>query len=287
MYCNNYAPDLEFQVGEQPIRVFTNYSRNIFGDIYNEISKEFPQCVEVTGDYSDGKFKAISPHVLFGRVRIQESFLSLMWCLCYGILTTSPIREIPTDELQKGTDLLKYGLSLMDDYTEWNKEELPNPEYYEKKYHEPIGKANAVYLIALNFIIYHEFAHCVFNDSVSSVENEKRADLFALKKVWALIENDEDRITITLGILTGLASLLLLSNRMKGINHPDPDDRITYVLEELNFSADHLSWGYATMSFLLWKKIHFGEWEFPNKFESFKDFYYRLIENVKAWKEKK
>ncbi len=295
MFCNNYCPEVEHQPGSQPIRVFAQYFSNIFINIYNEIVSEYPHCREVTCSFNTDDVKAESPFVIFSRITIPYSFLSFLWCSAYHFINSIPHDGVGI-HYQSIIALRKYSVSMLHDFTEWNKNELPNPEYYQRDIHENVGKANFVFIIAVNYVFYHEFAHVALKHQASesserSKEMENEADMFAISRIENLInsggttDDDESKIFERLGLLTAFASLTMTSPSMKGFDHPDPDSRLLKCIEFLSIDEEDGLWMVAGWYLLQWQMEYRRDMlDIPSTEGTKKEEFMKIYRNFQKWK---
>lgn len=248
--------------------------------------------------------KVKSPYVLFNKIFIQESFLSYVWCISFSLvvlyedaIVKRSRREILGDQ-EEEPDMMKikeayalwaYGVSLIDNYTEWNKELLPNPEYYDERYEDLIPKINSVYLAAMCFILAHEFAHVELehpktnipgiDDNELGIIIEKEADLRALN----LVINHKTAINSTgenMGVLVGLCSLLFFKSTTEEKAYPDVDDRIDAVFNFVNPDPMDSMWTIATLAYRLWDNLYGINLEWPKGLDTPKSLYYAIKKQV-------
>jgi len=301
MLCNNYAPELEEQPGEQPIRVFYRYYNNIFLNIRNELSAKYflSNLSRISFYFKTELCEAKSPYCSSFSIQIQDTFLSFLWNYCYGLLIKTPSggKELTDIERKEADELFKYALHLLREYKEWDKQSLPNPELHGKDEKQLIGKSNMSFLIAINFIIYHEFAHivlghideinkCHYESRVLSFERsinmEKEADRFAIDKI---IESDQFDEYSYVGVLSALCALTFTSPKFSGgKDHPDPDRRIIDFLERLNHEEDHPFWGMASWALMEWQINFKSIFGFPSEFKNQKQYFYDLIALLEQFK---
>ena len=311
MLCDNYLNGLENQPGNQPIRVFGERFGFAFENIRIELkspphnNKSIDEY-EMLISYGDEKLKGPSTN---GRgIYIQESFLSFLWCYCYGLLVSAPMKgkSLTSDEYKETIELLKYALSLFKNYTIWEKEILPNPELHGKDEKCLIGRSNACFWYAFNYILYHEFAHVSLghfdklrksicsNEPLSNshrIELEMEADIFALDRIREKLVNTKHEFSANIGIIAALGSITFTSRKFSGgKNHPDPDHRLRLTLEKINAPEDDYCWGFALWSFLIWEQ-HFEAlhqlWPTRNPNASLKAMFYESLKNLDKLKKER
>ena len=84
--------------------------------------------------------------------------------------------------------------------------------------------------------------------------------------------------TMKLGIITGLASLILLDSSLKGGSvHPDPDIRLRRIIEKMELTETDNFWGIASLTFILWGKYYSKEIELAKIIDDSKTLFYQII----------
>lgn len=254
--------DPQSHVGEQPIRVLqhiiTYWLHNVSED-FRSISLELARrgslnlgikykigCDPINSRDSYGN--ANSPYIHDGVICVHETFLSYLWCIGYALSQTheNVIRNprfdgksgpeiLQADESIRGTlnTILKvftFGTSLINEFRDWDKDNLPNPERFSKEHEETIGKVNGVFVAATSFVMCHEVAHSYLEhlekrmehykqqgkvDSALLKKQEREADLKAVEWLLSGSTGDDDLYTKKIGIIVGTCSLLFLSNVCK------------------------------------------------------------------------
>ncbi len=303
---NKYVPTHE---GNMPIRVLQHNLIYAFENMNQEFLDLVQEVIERTDldpgiAYMIEEEKLKSPYVLFNKIFIQESFLSYVWCMSFSLvvlyedaIVKRSRREILGDQeeepdmmkIQEAYALWAYGVSLIDNYTEWNKELFPNPEYYDERYEDLIPKINGVYLAAMCFILAHEFAHLELEHSKTDIPGmdnnelgiiiEKEADLRALN----LVINHKTTINSTgenMGVLVGLCSLLFFKSTTEEKAYPDVDDRIDAVFNFVNPDPMDSMWTIATLAYRLWDNLYGINLEWTEGLDTPKSLYYSIKKQV-------
>jgi len=244
-----------------------------------------------------------SPHVTFGQIAVQETFLSYVWCISFSL--TVLYSEVvvkkakndtnPNDEEQINFEfardayqLWEYALSLIDDYSAWDIN-LPNPEIYSKEYEDLIPRINAMYIEAMKFVLAHEFAHVELehssrinpgiDENVFNKQIEKEADERAIELILKGMD-ESNSMTIKVGILAGLCSLLFFKSTTKELQYPDVDNRIHALIIAIDPDDIDPMWGFAALAYRLWDK-HFQKnliWE--EGLDSPKELYFSIKRQV-------
>ncbi len=299
----------ESHIGRMPIRVLQHnliYAFENMNSQFLELSKKVISELGLDPGISCSfeEERAKSPYVVFKKIFINESFLSYAWSICFAL--TVLYEEIIVkksrndyygneDEVinmplaREAYKLWEYAISLLYDYTAWDIQ-LPNPEIFDEKYEDLIPRINGLYITAMKFVLSHEFAHIELEHDVridSSVDQneqsitfEKEADARAIKLVLAGIM-DQNRMTVIMGLLMGLCSLLFFNSITADKNYPDVDERIDAVIKILNpEDPQDAMWGIATLAYRLWDRQYNKGLIWESGLESPKDQYYSIKSQV-------
>lgn len=231
------------------------------------------------------------------KIHIHETFCSYVWCICYGLIVlydeavAKPQQNaflgeerniIDLDRITKAQEVFNYGLSLITTFSTWDKENLPNPEYYREEDEFYIERVNALYVYAMNFILCHEFIH-VEREHIDQLVNrtattsnildfEKEADKIAIELILGGVP-DERKKTAIGGILAGLCCLLYFKNVTLNHTHPDTDKRIDNLLTVVNAENDDPIWGIAALAYKLWDNQFAKSFNYPSQVNDFKEMY--------------
>ncbi|WP_179354774.1 phage exclusion protein Lit family protein [Winogradskyella vidalii] len=300
-----------YHKGTQPIRVLSENIILWFENSYPNFTEEVKNELEYNGlknkiDYLIGENRIQEIAYIDSKktITIEESFLSYLWIIGYVIfvnydeVVAKHNDNKSTEEIIKSLNyvldsesLFDYGMSLTKSYKKWDKNKLPNPEYYDKQSNSYIEKMNGVFLSAINFIMIHEFAHLVLGhvdlDNQKNTfteqeykEHELAADKYAIE---SLLESDFNKTNIHIirgGILAGLISLTLLDNTMEGDTHPDPDHRVRLALEMFSLKDTDPLWGVACMGFKQWSRFYKKDLDWPKKVENWKELFYLTMNKL-------
>lgn len=297
-------------IGIMPVRVLQHnviYSFENMNPAFLELSQRIISQLNLDPGISylieEGSIK--SPYALFKKIFIQEAFLSYVWCIAFSLTVlyeevnvkssrnyyfSNQEEVMDQEKIQDAYHLWEYAISLIKKYSEWNKELLPNPEYYDEKYEELIPKVNSVYLVAMNFILAHEFAHIELehdsridsnlNKSELSIQMEKEADARAFRLVFDGI-NSINAIEKRIGILIGLCSLLFFKSTTREDRYPDVDERIDAIISVVNPEPMDPMWGIATLAYRLWDNLFQKNLVWQSGLKSTKELYYSIKHQVK------
>ena len=126
-----------------------------------------------------------------------------------------------------------------------------------------IGKANAIYIGGMCFIMAHEFSHNFLghthypeNQEVT-IEDEMNADESALSFI-ATEFSGEFGLTYKVGIANVLCALLLMGQdtiSSDGV-HPHMDVRIANIMNKLELSHEDMLWGYVGCAIRMWLLVY-------------------------------
>jgi hypothetical protein len=296
--CHYFSNGLDEQPGDQPIRVFYNYILADFLEIKESLSKMRPDLniEKVRLEFLTENIKVMGPSTNGSKITLHDTFLSFLWGYVYGIIVTTPFggKEVTMEENNTARELRKYAHALMNDYSSWDKEKMPNPELFGKDEKRFIGVTNAVFTLGVRFIIFHEFAHIFLrhpyvSSHLRTSENLKSMEMDADNVAidWTIQTfTDEEGFTGKLALITALNSLSFSPNKFSdSITHPAPEDRITNCLERLKLEWLDFIWGYALWSLMEWQTNH-ELFHLPpyKKGESFRQHFYEMLNELKEYK---
>jgi hypothetical protein len=210
------------------------------------------------------------------KIQISETFLSYIWGITYALvvifnelirkpaLATHGQQEERYPELLRGADqLLSYATSLIWRYSTWDKDSLPNPEFYDAEADPYIEQANGGFVPAVVFVLCHEVAHVslghcdldnlgVYVSSMDSKLDETAADDYAIDTMRKNPANGRFQQPEAVGIIAGLASLLMLSKEVREERHPDTDERLIAGVQHLRLPEESPLWGLGLAAIKLW-----------------------------------
>lgn len=187
-----------------------------------------------------GFIKTPSVHLESGRVEIQESYMSFLWCTIYNFvkmnesarqlcLSSEDIVQFnknSVEHLDQMNEVFDWVLSLQTDYSKWPGD-FPSPIDGS----EFSNTINAIFLHALSYLLYHEVAHLANNHKVYSelitarpedLRDEERyqlqsleveADNYAIELLLGVnLDEDQTYIRVIAAIFAQLSNLLLIQN---------------------------------------------------------------------------
>ncbi len=239
------------------------------------------------------------------QITIQESFLSFVWALSYCHLVFfeelnnkvllkkmhGQNHPIATDAVLGAQRLFNYACGLVNEYSKWDKDQLPNPEFYDSA-DIYVEKTNGVFVLAIVFILCHELAHIKcghLDDYIPSADlplAENEADLWAIEIMLKGATDATKQINRGAGMILGYCALLSLERSLSSETHPHLAERIELVLRKLNLSDISPLWGIACVSFRMWDQHHNKanqRIKWPDEADSFKELFYLIFEQAKTF----
>lgn len=195
---------------------------------------------------------------------------------CRIIMNASLSKKQILDEAEK---LFQWGKSLKNGYCCWP-QDLPMPTQHVRKFY--VNLVNQIFLYAMNYIMCHEFAHIVkAPQKGTSVEKEQEADGVAFD--WLLKGRDgKNDFTIYLGIIMGLASLVVLNPDIKDSpSHPNSISRLDAFMKRINLEETHTLWCITTIVLHDWNMRNDYEFVFPKESDTFKSRYEEMMGIIK------
>ena len=160
-----------------------------------------------------------------------------------------------------------------------------------------IGKANAIYIGGMCFIMAHEFSHNFLghthypeNQEVT-IEDEMNADESALSFI-ATVFSGEFGLTYKVGIANVLCALLLMGQdtiSSDGV-HPHMDVRIANIMNKLELSHEDMLWGYVGCAIRMWLLVYGGYTIVDDMkagpFDTYGDFFGFYLKLLKEYRER-
>lgn len=243
------------------------------------------------------------------KIAIHETFLSYVWCISYSmlvlyeeaiakvsqnIISKSIIHTIDNAKIEKAHEVFDYARSLIVVFSDWEKQNLPNPEVYALDDEFYIERANGLFVYAMNFILCHEFAHVEKghieylkqgkSSATETLVHEKEADERAIELV--LLGSDaRTKLSTEMGVLIGLCCLLFFSSKSVTTTHPATDERIHNLLETINppDPAD-AHWGIAALAYKLWDNQFSKNFTWPKEVRDLKELYELIRKEIQIEK---
>lgn len=318
----NHHKETDF--GTQPIRVlhwlnlymFTQTHGTFFGELKKEIASGKLNS-EIGIVYAEepirkenGQFNTPRVNGDTRKIEIHETFLSFLWCCTYSVFiryveTIDYPRcnrvsgytkyQISEENIQKASQVFDYARSLITDFTEWDKNEFPNPEIYEAEKRDYVEQTNCYYTEAVKFILIHEFTHLKLhvdqinkNSPISQfLQFEIEADNNAIDKVKAGLPKgpsplaEAHRLVSENGIVLGLLSMFFFKATTEGIKHPNSEDRLTNALERLDLINNDFAWGIACVGLKMWDEQFGLSFDWVENPQSYRALYYNIIGQIK------
>lgn len=204
---------------------------------------------------------------------IQDSYLAFLWAYVYSQFViyevgvqlpltqgiNTGVIEFDTELLRRAKALEFWALRFAETYTAWDENVLPNPRSpaqggsEEKTY---IEKANAVFLKAVVFLLFHEYAHAIFHHVPSGTDSylldqEREADNFALDQVVFTCTSDKEKQIAGLSLVLLCTSSLFLVKEARSIwqrRHPDLHERVRHAISELDLQSEESKYYLYTLA---------------------------------------
>lgn len=255
-------------------------------------------CDSCINDIAEIKEHFDDDNKKYYRIYVWDNYCQFLWIICYSIivfmdeLIIKPILNSAEKRneqlLETSFNMFKAGMSLYDADPNHRSNrsvffDFPNP--VRNKDDENIKSANLLFEAALCFILFHEFSHLELGHLEK--ENLKDDELAADFNAFYSMYGDQSlgvRKYFSLGIIIALGSLFFADNKLDGGTHPDPDDRLGQILnnmDDLDAHGKDYCYGLATTIYKMW--AHYYELEFiipkVDKVENFKE-YFGLIQRA-------
>lgn len=293
--------------GILPVRVLTYTYVEWFLKIYPSFIHEFNGEVQLNGlkDYityeiDEKRIESVAELTPNKNIKIFETYNQFLWSISYSLIvfcdevflkasTGGAFKgNLVSNELTKDAmDLFLYAMSLTAEYQKFPSYNLPNPEKYFYNTQEYVEKCNGSFVASMTFILLHEYAHqylghidCSPQSKTESKKRELDADFFAFDGMSTQFDTAKCR-TIKLGIIIGLASLILLDSSLRGGDeHPDPDLRLKTIIEKMGLGDTDNFWVIASLAFILWGTYYNKKISFPPVVNDAKTLFNRIIDEI-------
>lgn len=280
--------------GHLPVRVlqhniisqFENTTANFLEETFKTINtqglkKEIVYTVNRSA-FDGEKIKGPFVYNQSKEIHIQETFLAYLWCMTYSLYIYSDLlisEQLDGNNSRKllADKTFSYALSLIENYSDWDKNSIPNPEVYSPEHAADIEKTNELFLYGFNFVLCHEFSHvdlghCEtatkgFLTDLEKKEFELEADKQAVDfLVKGIFPNNESATKY--GVAIALSSLLFFNSKVSNKIHPDSDVRIMSALEQFSIEGNDTSWLIACSALGLWSSNYLIDvaWEEEDSF---------------------
>jgi hypothetical protein len=304
-----YKPD---HVGSQPIRVLKHNLTHKLIERNQELIKKLHTDLKLTEHikYNIAELAIEDKQTPFidenGEINIHESFLSYLWSICYsmlvfyeeGIAIPDQIkRGIPTHKennpelIEPARKLFQYARSMVVMYSDWDKDNLPNPEFFDEDSDEGwyVLRANHLYIEAMNFILCHEIAHAELQHiKTKQTESLSKEQLRSLeleadtRAINLMLENSANASITGIALVSGIASMLFLRSSLDGgAEHPDIDERLKNILDIIKPEDDSSIWPLLVLFINQWDRQFSFNFSHKAHYANYKELYYELIEQAK------
>lgn len=304
--------------GTQPVRAVTHVTIGFFqnthedffdeivalvkaGKLHNELDLQYG---EVGISVGDGTYRTPKIYNEKRQVFLHETFLSYQWCIVYTIYTIfletidyprcNEIAgyeryKITPEKIGKAREVFDYARFLICYFSEWDKDELPNPERYDAKERDYIEQTSVFFTESMKFILCHELAHA--KKHLDNLPDEQCQSCFLQMEYEADNEGidtilkgatKDNKFVLEIGIVLGILSMLFFRSATGGEKHPNVEDRITNALERMQVEPDSMSWAFACVGLELWDgqfELYF-DWKGKGQI-TYKELYYDIIRQIK------
>ena len=193
-------------------------------------------------------------------VHLQESYLAYLWAMIYSsfVIYEHGVQEpmmkgafdgtckYNSQELIRGKQLGDWAKRFAFEYGPWDDQLLPNPRRHVDVVEQKLaGKANAIFLRAVTYLIAHEFGHLsgrhnVETSDIERIEQEKEADNFALAFLVDGEASESEKQISGAALVMLTCSNLFLTVEFPQVwkrRHPHTHDRIRNAISGLNLTS--------------------------------------------------
>lgn len=205
------------------------------------------------GPYADHALRKVvfyESHLAFIWAYIYSNFVIFEQCIQAEMLKDNFDWTIRFDRqlTMRAKSLLDWAVNFSKGYIPWDESALPNPKkQLDDEEKSMCEKTNQIYLTAVNFLFFHEYAHLALKHDYSrsdenlSIEQEKEADNFAMSCITPAFSTEKERHLAGLSIVLLCASNLYLPKELRGVwqaAHPHLHDRLRNALTGLNLRSE-------------------------------------------------
>ena len=300
--------------GNQPIRVLEHMNLYMFVNTHPFFIEELTKAIDENGlkknidiNFGDSKINSTPKLKCADKsIHLEETFISYLWCVCYSVYTlytheidyprcntqlACDYYKVEQEKIDKAKELFIYAKSLISYYTEWDKDNLPNPERYKAKDRDFIEQTNCFFTEAMKLILCHEYTHAIKHvDEVNKgtyelshyVDFEREADFNSIDLMKKGISpNKINELAVQIGIILGILSMFYFSAKTNSKKHPNKEERLVNALEQLDLNDDSPCWGISLIGLSMWIE----QFKLPYKLNiELKDkcAFYELIEQIKV-----
>jgi hypothetical protein len=302
----------ETHTGEQPIRVLKHNLTTRLVERNEEYIKSLHSDFKLDSNikYHIANLPLVERQTPFldsnGMINLHETYLSYIWIVSYYffvlheeelaipdcIKRNLPVPKPHNPELTipKARELFDYGKSLIKVFSSWDKDNLPNPEYFDEETDEGwyILRTNDLYVEVLNVILYHETAHAEFEHIKKitkeklTTEERKSLELDAdTRAIELILSSGRNRNASELAIIIGLASMLFFNNSLDGgKKHPNIDTRLENAIRIFKPLEDSSIWPFLALFLKVWSDQF--ELGLTNKevYNNYKELFYDLLSQI-------
>ncbi|WPU96221.1 phage exclusion protein Lit family protein [Mucilaginibacter sabulilitoris] len=195
-------------------------------------------------------------------IKLQATYLAYLWCLCYVMIA---FQQMTIDQAEEEiislsrspeclqlNEMFEWAISLAESYSDWP-QHFPNPEQRGQR----IVQANALFLFAVRYLMYHEVGHLLLHSNSAAFLYEKyrlkqfskddsrrltnmeiQADDYAIDLLLGISATEEARYMNMIGAaVVQVAGLFTLKDDdiRGGYTHPDIDVRLKRLAKRAVF----------------------------------------------------
>lgn len=241
-----------------------------------------------------------------GRINVHETFFSYMWIINYYCFVVHE-EAIAIPEYQKrninldrapapellpiAEEVFQYAKKIIRAFEPWDKENHPNPEYFDENTPEGfyILKTNDLFVESINFILYHEMAHAELEHikkiSKGNLTKDQRKALEIEaddRAIELIMRNCPSKEATEISIIIALAAVLFRKNNVSGGNlHPNLDTRIENAIHKINPTEENSIWVILCIMIKAWDKQFTMNLKEDPEYDTYKDLFYNYINQIK------
>jgi len=203
---------------------------------------------------------------IYYQIHIWDNYCQFLWILCYvsQVFCDEMLKEYvshspSSQRYEEAFRMFKAGMGLFNTTSPtcrgvfW---EYPNPLNNSDDIY--VQAANRLFEISLCFIISHEYSHFVLghvNSNIGTKFEEFDADYNAFTLMYDGRELELKKY-LSLGYIITLGSFIFADNTLNGgCYHPDPDDRLGRILDNMNdldSEGKDYCYAMATIIYKMW-----------------------------------
>jgi hypothetical protein len=306
---NFYSPS---NIGNMPVRVLENNILSWFQNITPDFLDDLTHEVEHNNFnnnifYNIDEVKITDVAEISGskQIVIYENYNQFLWCICYLLIVLYyevliyPLKENKyTGKIDQSNTKIKTAISsfnnamnLFHRYENTSFFQHPNPENYDEDEKKYVEEANGIYLSTMAFTLLHEFGHQYYGhlDYYPATNKERKKDeIYADDYAFDKMKNkftSQKHDTFKVGIIASICSFIFFDKSLKSDEiHPDPDDRLKILIEQMYLNDDDEIWWIASSAFVVWAKAYSVDLQLPKEVDNFKVIFECVLDSAKKIK---